>query len=317
MPSQFTAARIVLLSIMLAALGVASVAAPLPASGATPLVPAATVSYYETSVDPATLMSQGESAGQSGAQGLVILDFGRPAVNATTPGTMDFDGTFDSLSSITAATVSYIEGYLASAPQNLQLHVAIGTNDSCGYGQPCGNGVCGCMWEPSSYANWGAQLAAAVEEAQQQVNVVKSQSGDTDTVTVVGGDDAEPAFDPGYQNTYDLLAGYADAVGGYQPSMVDYGSAEPGYWSMNQLLQVVDGFRPDIAVPEVYNEAQAASWTSLLSFAAGHDRTVSVFGVLTNTQSGDSSQDGYDSLLDAIQPITGQTTIHWLSAISQ
>jgi hypothetical protein len=34
-------------------------------------------------------------------------------------------------------------------------------------------------------------------------------------VTVVAGDDAEPAFDPGYENTYGLLARYADAVGGF------------------------------------------------------------------------------------------------------
>ncbi len=315
MLSKSTAARISLIAVFLGAVGIVSLPA-YPASSATP-IPAATVSNYETSVDPATLMSQGQSAGTAGSQGLVILDFGRPAVNGTTSGTMDFDGTFDSLSSIVTATVSYIQGYLATAPQNLQLHVAIGTNDSCGYGQPCGGIVCGCVWEPSSYAAWGAQLAAAVEQAQGQVNALRSQAGDTDVVTVVGGDDAEPAFDPGYQNTYDLLAGYANAVGGYQPSMVDFGSAETGYWSMNQLLQVVDGFRPDIAVPEIYNESQAASWTSLLSFAAAHGRTVSMFGVLTNAQSGDSPQSGYESLLSDIEPITGQTTIHWLSSINQ
>jgi hypothetical protein len=315
-PSRLTAARVVLISTLLAAIGVVSVPAPVPASSATP-TPTATVSYYETSVDAATFMSQGEAAGEARAQGLVILDFGRPAVNGTTSGTMDFDGTFVSLSSIVAATVSYVQGYLASAPRDLQLHVAIGTNDSCGYRQPCGNVVCGCVLEPSSYAAWGAQLAAAVEKAQGQVNVLRSQSDDTDEVIVVGGDDAEPAFDPGYQNTYDLLAGYANAVGGYQPSMVDFGSAEPGYWSVNQLLQVVDGFRPDIAVPEIYNESQVASWTSLISLAAANDRTVSVFGVLSNSQSGDSPEGGYDSLLEGLEPITGQTTIRWLSAIGR
>jgi hypothetical protein len=315
-PSRLTAARVALISSLLAAIGVVSIPAPPPASSATP-TPAATVSYYESNVDPAAFMSQGEAAGDAGAQGLVILDFGRPAVSGSASGTMDFDGNFVPLSSIIAATVSYIQGYLANAPAYLQLHVAIGTNDSCGYGQPCGNGVCGCALEPSSYAEWGAQLAAAVEAAQGQVDVLRSQSDDTDTVTVVGGDDAEPAFDPGYQNTYDLLAGYADAVGGYQPAMVDFGSAEPGYWSMNQLLQVVDGFRPDIAVPEVYNEPQAASWTSLISFAAAHDRTVSVFGVLTSAESGDSPQVGYGSLLESVEPITGQNTIDWLSTMSQ
>lgn len=317
MLSQWTAARLALFSAVLAAVGTVSAFGPPAASGGATPTPGPTVSYYESSVDPATLMSQGEAAGEGGSQGLVILDFGRPAVNGTNAGTMDFDGTFVSMSSIVTATVSYIRGYFASAPQNLQLHVAIGTNNSCGSGQPCGSGVCGCTWEPSSYEAWGGQLAAAVEQAQGQVNVMKAQSGDTDVVTVIGGDDAEPAFDPGYDNTYDLLAGYANAVGGYQPSMVDYGSAEPGYWSMGQLLQVVDGFRPDIAVPEIYNDSQAASWTSLISFAASQDRTVSVFGVLTNSQSGDSPQSGYDSMLDGIDSVTGQTAIRWLSSITQ
>ena len=316
MPSHITAARVSLISVLLAAIGVASIAISPPADSAMS-TPMTTVSYYETSADPATLMSQGESAGGAGAQGLVILDFGRPSVNGTSSGTMDFGGTFVALSSIVAATVSYMQGYLLSAPGDLQLHVAIGTNDSCGSGQPCGGVVCGCVMEPPSYEAWGAQLAAAVEQAQQQVNVLKSQSGDTDAVTVVGADDAEPAFDPGYQNTYELLAGYANAVEGYQPSMVDFGSAEPGYWSMNQLLQVVDGFRPDVAVPEIYNDSQAGSWASLISFAEAHDRTVQVFGVLTNALNGDRPQTGYDSLLSSIEPITGQSAIRWLSSISQ
>ncbi len=54
-----------------------------------------------------------------------------------------------------------------------------------------------------------------------QADVLKSRSGFTDTVTVLAGDDAEPAFDPTYQNTYDLMLGYADAVRGYQPAMID------------------------------------------------------------------------------------------------
>jgi len=229
---------------------------------------------------------------------------------------LDFDGTFDSFSSIVAATLNYIQGYLEKAPPNLQLHVAIGTNNSCGTGQPCGSVICGCVMEPPSYQTWGAELAAAVEQTQSEVNALRDQSGDTDVVTVVAGDDAEPAFDPGYQNTYNLLAGYAQAVGGFQPAMIDYGSAEPGYWSMSQLLQVVDGFRPNVAVPEVYSPSAARSWASLISFAGTRGRTVGVFGVLTDASTGDSAQAGYSSLLDAIEPITGQTAIRWISTIN-
>jgi len=284
------------------------VTAPLaaPAGGLTS-APTATVSYYEANAEPSTLASQGTSAGASGDQGLVILDFGRPAVSGSVAGTMDFDGSFVSLAAIVNGTMAFIQAYLATAPPDFQLHVAIGTNDSCGTGQPCGDGVCGCQNEPTSYAAWGAQ--------QSQTDALTLQQGDTDVVRVVAGDDAEPAFDPGYQNTYDLLAGYADAVGGFQPAMIDYGSAEPGYWSMSQLLQVVNGFGPDVAVPEVYSTAGADSWAALLSYAANEGQSVEVFGVLTNDSSGDSPQEAYGSLLNAIEPITGQSAVGWASTI--
>ena len=288
-----------------------------PAVGATSTPARTTASHYESSPDPATLFGQGRAAGLAGAQGLVILDFGRPAVSGSISGTMDFDGSFVSLASIVAATTSYIQGYFASAPPNFHLDVAIGTNNSCGTGQPCGGIVCGCNFEPPSFAAWGAQQAAAVEQAQSAANALKYRSGFTDAVTVLAGDDAEPAFDPGYQNTYDLLAGYASAVGGYQPSMIDFGSAEPGFWSNGQLLQIADGFRPNLAVPEIYFSSDVSSWASLISYAKARGRTLVVFGVLTNAPNGDSPQAGYSSLLNAIQPITGQSAIRWPSNISQ
>jgi hypothetical protein len=313
-PRTSIATRVALLISSFVVTVVTTTSVSVPAASAT--APTSTTSYYEANADPVTLMNQGASAGQSGAQGLVILDFGRPAVSGSTKGTMDFNGNFVSLASITSGTIDFIQSYLASAPWNLQLHVAIGTNDSCGTGQPCEGIVCGCVNEPPSYAAWGAQLAQSVEEAQSQVNSFRVQQHDTDVVTIVAGDDAEPAFDPDFQNTYDLLEGYANAVGGFQPAMIDYGSAEPGYWSMSQLLQVVNGFRPDIAVPEIYNDSGANSWAALISFAANHSQTVDVFGVLTDASSGDTPQRAYSSLMADIRPITGQPTIRWVSAIS-
>ena len=287
-----------------------------PKAGATAM-PAATTSHYEANVGSATLDSQGSAAGWAGTQGLVILDFGRPAVRGSISGTMDFNGNFVSLGSIVAATMSYVQGYFASAPPNLHLDVAIGTNNSCGTGQPCGGTVCGCRFEPPSFAAWGARQAAAVEQAQSEANSLRTRSSFTDVVTVVAGDDAEPAFDPGYQNTYDLLAGYANAVGGFQPAMIDFGSAEPGFWSSDQLLQIADGFRPNLAVPEIYFKSQVSSWASLASYAETRGRVLTFFGVLTNAPNGGSPQAGYSSLLNAILPITGQSAIRWPSNISR
>lgn len=288
---------------------------PSTAAGVTAMPPM-TMSHYEASVDPSTLVAQGRTAGRTGVGGLAILDFGRPAVNGSTSGTMDFGGNFISLGSISAATLNYVRGYFASAPSALHLVVAIGTNNSCGTGQPCGSIVCGCKFEPPSFAAWGAQLAAAVEQTQSAVNSLRKRSGYTDLVTVVAGDDAEPAFDPEYQNTHDLLVGYADAVGGFQPAMVDFGSADPGFWSNDQLLQVADGFAPDVAVPEAYFASEVSTWASLVSYAKSRGRVLTLFGVLTNTANGYTPRAGYVSLLNAVRPITGQASIRWSSDIT-
>jgi hypothetical protein len=149
MPFRLAVRRVAQASVALTVACIVCTSFSSPARSAT-ATPTTTLSYYEASADSAALMNQGESAGEAGAQGLVILDFGRPAVDKSIFGILDFDGTFVSLSSAVAATMSHIQGYLATAPPNLQLHVAIGTNNSCGAGQPCGTIVCGCTFEPPS-----------------------------------------------------------------------------------------------------------------------------------------------------------------------
>lgn len=314
-PTRRSAAPVALASLVVA-LALTLLAPPPVAHAAAAISSTTTSSHYESGVDPATLTAQGGAAGRSGAQGLVILDFGRPAVDGAVAGTMDFTGGFVSLGSIVAATTDFVAGYFAAAPPHLQLDVAIATNNSCGTGQPCGGVVCGCRFEPPSFTAWGAQLADTVEQAQSEATALRSRSGFTDVVSVVAGDDAEPAFDPGYQNTYDLMAGYAAAVGGFRPAMVDFGSAEVGFWSSDQLLQVADGFSPNLAVPEIYFGSQVAPWAALASYARSRGRDLTVFGVLTNYPNGASPQAGAASLLQALGPITGQTSIRWQSNIS-
>ena len=106
-------ARMAPLGLLVAVLLVVGVLSAMPTAAAA-AAPVATASHYEANVDPATLYAQGRAAGQVGTQGLVILDFGRPAVNGSVAGTMDFDGGFASLASIVTATTSYMQGYFAS-----------------------------------------------------------------------------------------------------------------------------------------------------------------------------------------------------------
>src|SRR5580704_11778014 len=78
-------------------------------AGAAP-IPTTTTSYYEHNANPLTLYRQGEAAGKAGEQGIVILDFGRPADNGVNYGTLSFSGSFLSFNAIGAGVENYIRG---------------------------------------------------------------------------------------------------------------------------------------------------------------------------------------------------------------
>jgi hypothetical protein len=276
-----------------------------------------TVSYYEQGAWGQALYLQGEQAGQAGAQGVAILDFGRPASDGTSDGTESFAGSFLSFVAISQGVQNYIAGYYNYAPADTTLDVAVGTNDSCGVDQPCGSIVCGCPDEPESYIAWGQELADVVKQLGAWSAGFASENGYTDTVRAVAADDAEPAFDPGYDNTYDLMEGYAESVGGSYPPMIDYGSADPGIWSQDQLLQIANGFSPNVAMPEMYNATQIGEWAHLVAYAkASYGEDVTVFGVMTDAAGAESPQDAVARTLGALSSITGQGTIVWVSAIT-
>jgi hypothetical protein len=278
---------------------------------------APTTSYYEQSASASALYLQGEAAGQAGTQGIVILDFGRPAFDGTSYGTLGFARTFLSFAAISKGVENYIMGYYNDAPSNATIDVAVGTNDSCGMYQPCGAIVCGCPDEPNNYITWGQEFAGTVEQLGAWSAEFGSANGYTDTVRVVAGDDAEPAFDPGFNNTYFVMKGYAQAVGGTYPPMVDYGSADPGIWSEDQLLQIANGFSPNVAMPEIYNSAQVEEWAALVAYAKAHyGEIVTIFGVLTEAAGTDLPQNALVQTLGAVSPITGQHNIPWVSTIT-
>jgi hypothetical protein len=278
---------------------------------------APSTSFYEKGASTTGLYLQGESAGKAGTQGIVILDFGRPASDGTNDGTFDFARSFLSFTAISAGVENFIMGYYNYAPAHTTLDVAVGTNDSCGLDQPCGAIVCGCPYEPNNYRTWGQELGRTVEQLRSWSAEVASSHGFTDTVRVVAGDDAEPAFDPGFNNTYYVMQGYAQVVGGSSPPMVDYGSADPGIWSDDQLLKVANGFPANVAMPEMYNASQIEEWATLVAYAkARHGELLTLFGVLTAATNTDPPQNTVVQTLGAVAPITGQDNIPWVSAIT-
>ena len=290
---------------------------PLTSVDAAATVAMPTTSYYEASASTAVLGSQGQAAGRSGTQGLVVLDFGRPASDGTSDGTLDFSHNVVSFADITTGVESYVSAYYDAAPADTRLDVVVGTNDSCGVAQPCGSGVCGCPDEPSSYITWGKELADTVEQLNAWSARVASSNGFTDTVHVWAGDDAEPAFDPGFDNTRYVMQGYAQRVGGSYPPMVDYGSADPGIWTNDELLQIANGFSPNVAMPEMYTPGQVSEWASVLSYAKSHyGEDVTLFGVMTVADSTEAPQNAAADTLAALAPLTGQSSIRWVSTIT-
>jgi hypothetical protein len=99
--------------------------------------------------------------------------------------------------------------------------------------------------------------------------------------------------------------------------MVDYGSADPGIWSEDQLLQVANGFPPNVAMPEIYDPSLVGEWANLVSYAkARYGVVMTVFGVMTEDAGTNPPQNAMDQLLGAVAPITGQDNIGWESSIS-
>lgn len=275
-----------------------------------------TTSYYETSASPTVLSGQGQAAGNAATQGLVVLDFGRPASDGSSDGTLDFSHNVVSFAAIRAGVEGYVMAYYHAAPDNTRLDVVVGTNDSCGTYQPCGSVVCGCPYEPTSYVTWGQELADTVEQLDAWSARVAATNGFTDTVHVWAGDDAEPDFDPGFNNTKYVMQGYAETVGGSYPPMVDYGSADPGIWTEDELLQVANGFSPNVAMPEMYTPGQVAEWASLVSYARSqHGETVTLYGVLTVATGTEPAQNAAGDTLAALARVSGQSSIRWISTI--
>lgn len=284
-------------------------------SGATP-PPRHTTSRYERNAVRAVFARQGAAAGRAAAQGIVILDFGRPAAAGGHGGTLAFGGKFIRWAAIEGAVRAYVTAYFRTAPRYTSLDVAVGTNDSCGTGQPCGGSICGCIEEPTSFGAWGAELAGVVTALDAWSTGYRLAHGFTDDVRIVAADDAEPSFDPRFVNTYDVLAGYAGAVRGSWPAMVDYGSAEPSYWSEAELFEVAYGFAPDVPMPEIYYPIDALEWARLLRYAKSVlGREVSVEGVLCASGKSERPAVAYEDMLAAVAAVTGQQRIPWLSLI--
>src|SRR5579864_5676027 len=91
----------------------------------------ATISLYESTTSPRVFREQGCGAAKRGATGVVILDFGKPAYNGHTYGTILFSGAFAGNKEITRAMLGYAEGYASCLARGSDdhIHLARGTSN--------------------------------------------------------------------------------------------------------------------------------------------------------------------------------------------
>ncbi len=257
---------------------------------ATAAYPYTTRSYYESTTSTSTLYNQGCTAGNAGAVGAIILDFGRPAYRDGAYGTKLFgSGGFASNVSILAAMKAFADGYWDCSPLRTQAVIARGTSNYC-------PATSGCSLLPRDYAAAGSYWGTRTNELTTYI----ANSGYSSQETSAAADDAEPAWDPAFTSTHDFIAGYNSTA---EWMMFDYGSLESGYWSRsNEYYVAYTG--ANFPLPEVYYPSMAASWESLELWAV-ENRGVSMWmtgitsewpvpGTLT-------PHEGYDAMLDQLQ----------------
>lgn len=241
--------------------------APPPQQPQAPDLRATTLSIYEHKAQPWTLAAQGCSAGRRNENGVVVLDFGKPAFERGGYGTILFSGRFAKNHKITAAMLAYAHGYARCLPQGSTalIELARGTSN----------------YHPALPSAYTAGVRWARET--NKLGLELSQDELTEHVAAAAADDAEPAWDPQFHKTRDFFHGFRDAVHGH--TLYDYGSLDGGIgavWNARQAWYVAGGLRHTQALPEIYSSAMAKEWADLARIARGRfHRDVDFAGVMT------------------------------------
>jgi hypothetical protein len=234
--------------------------------------PRATISIYEYTTRRAPYFRQGCRAARRGATGVVILDFGKPAYDGHTYGTILFSGVFAGNKKITRAMLAYASGYSHCLRRGSHdvIQLARGTSN----------------YHPSVPSAFHAGRKWARETMTLQHAL--STHGLSDRVTSAAADDVEPAWDRSFHHTRDFFRGFRDARTGH--TLYNFGSLDGGVgsiWNARQAFFVTSGMRYARAIPEIYNHAMAREWAELAHIARHrYHRPLRFAGVMTTHTSG-------------------------------
>ena len=226
-----------------------------------------TLSIYEHSAQPWILSAQGCSAARRHENGIVILDFGKPAFHHGGYGTILFSGRFAPNHKITNAMLGYAHGYVSclSKGSTAAIELARGTSN----------------YHPSVPSAYTAGVRWARET--NRLGVKLARKGLAAHVEAAAADDAEPAWDRSFRKTKQFFHGFRAAVHGH--TLFNFGSLDGGVgavWSARQAWFVSGGLRHTKALPEIYNSAMAQQWAELARIARGrYHHAVRFAGVMT------------------------------------
>ena len=228
----------------------------------------ATISLYEHTTNAVVLGRQGCSAAKRGVGGVVILDFGKPAFDGNTYGTILFSSRFAGNGAITRGMLGYARGYVNCLPRGRDVAISLARGTS-NYHPHVPNPF---------YAGW--RWANETKLLQRLLRA----KGLSRHVTAAAADDVEPAWDRTFWRTRDFYRGYARARVGlllYNYGSLD-GGVRHGIWNVRQAYFVASGMRYSWAIPEIYSAAMAREWADLAWFARHrYHRPVKFAGVMT------------------------------------
>jgi hypothetical protein len=226
-----------------------------------------TLSIYEQTVKGRFLAAQGCHAARRHENGVVVLDFGKPAFAHGGYGALLFSGRFAPNHKITAAMLRYARGYVHCLPKGSTASIALARGTS--------------NYHPSVPSAYAAGVRWARETNKLGRELHRRWLGAH--VESAAADDAEPAWDRQFRRTRQFFHGFRAAVHGH--TLYDYGSLDGGVgavWSARQAWYVAGGLRNTKALPEIYNSVMAREWAELARIARGrYHLGVRFAGVMT------------------------------------
>jgi hypothetical protein len=322
------AGRLVVTAVAVAAFAGWAAVHPSLASASSPPV---TTSIYVTTESASTMETWGCTQGGSGKSGLIILDFGRPAYRSSDNayGTINFDGTngkFLPNGTIQTMMQQFAFGWWSCSGVNPQVTLAWGTNNcaqdstdsNCPALASCPNGSSPCAPSFSTAGQkWGAFVTSFAGYLINQ--------GFSSQESAAAGDDAEPAYNPGYSQSRNFVGSYNSSS---DYLIYDYGAAYSGPWTDSDIYFMSYGALNSLPVPEVYTGStgppptspQANEWEGVAKWGYSNGTYGAPYfeGVMCVIGSGYLPCDpAWNAMLNALQSSseTTQSTIPYLTHI--